>query len=56
MASFYNPKLEPTLPVAFFAAAYRFGHSLSQAVDESVTQEVENCSDLKMMNNLMNQN
>ena len=28
MASFYNPKLDPSLPVAFFSAAYRFGHSL----------------------------
>lgn len=28
MASFYNPSLDPTLPVSFFAAAYRFGHSL----------------------------
>ena len=24
----YNPKLEATLPTAFFAAAFRFGHSL----------------------------
>jgi hypothetical protein len=24
----YNPKLDAGLPVSFFAAAYRFGHSL----------------------------
>ncbi len=28
MLKSYNPKLEATLPVAFFAAAFRFGHSL----------------------------
>nr|CAH0108178.1 unnamed protein product [Daphnia galeata] len=28
MLNKYNPKLEATLPTAFFAAAFRFGHSL----------------------------
>ena len=28
MASSYNSKLDASLPVSFFAAAYRFGHSL----------------------------
>ena len=28
MSNSYNAKLDPTLPVSFFAAGFRFGHSL----------------------------
>lgn len=41
MGSFYDPTVEPTVPVSFFAAAYRFGHSLIPSTIErwSVTHQ-----------------
>ena len=41
MSNGYNPKIDASLPVSFFAAAYRFGHSLLPSTIEqwSVTHK-----------------